>query len=649
MSANMIVERVFDFLKTYPPFSMIDSGELRSLSATLSIRFFSKEEQIFAAGEAPPDHFYLVRQGKVDLIRPEAEKQHLVDVCGEGDIFGARAILSGGAYALSAICREECLIYQIPKASFDPILTSNSEVALYFAAGFASGSLNDRANMEKTQVGFSALSRRSKGEVFYRMQDVLTLSGEKSIVSCSADTSIREAAQQMTAAGVGSIVVVDEQQHPLGICTDTDFRKKVLAADLSSGGPISEIMSSPVVTSSPNRKVVELTLFMLSKGIKHLVITPSGRADSPVMGMISEHDLLLNQANNPGVLIRQINQSKQVDELADIRNKAEALLRNYLREEASISFISRVMSAINEALIEKAIRMAEFELAVRRIPSPELAFCWLNLGSEGRSEQLLRTDLDNALVYENPSKGKEKEAHAYFLELGKHVIETLHACGFSRCPADIMASNPEWCQSLKQWKQYFSQWIRQPEPKSVMFSTIFLDLKAVFGKEEIAKSLKAHIVSEVKKEPLFIQHLAANSLQNPAPLGFFRNLLIEKSGENKDTFDIKLRAMMPLVDSARLLCLSHYQIDKSSTLDRYELLAELEPQKKALYLEAKMAYELMMRFRAISGLKNQNSGRFLEIKELNKLERQALRNAFGPISDLQESIKLRFKTDLFGG
>jgi CBS domain-containing protein len=228
------------------------------------------------------------------------------------------------------------------------------------------------------------------------------------------------------------------------------------------------------------------------------------------------------------------------------------------------------------------------------------------------------------------------------------VRDVLVACGFEKCPADMMASNPKWCQPLHTWKQYFYNWIHEPTEEALMHTSIFYDYRPVYGDFSLSRQLTDYIYENIQQERIFLPFLAKHALQSPPPLSFFRNFIVERGGEHKDQFDIKLRAMTPLVDAARVLTLDNRVAEENNTFKRFAKLAELEPQNAELYREAAMAYEIMMRFRALNGLRNKNSGRYLNPNQLNKLERQTLRSTFKPISDIQELLQVRFQLNYLG-
>src|SRR5690606_14685593 len=251
-----------------------------------------------------------------------------------------------------------------------------------------------------------------------------------------------------------------------------------------------------------------------------------------------------------------------------------------------------------------------------------------------------RTDMDNAIVYEDGPPENQQMAREYFLRLAEEIINILTLCGFHPCPADIMASNPKWNQPVSAWKKQFKHWIINPDQESMLMSTIFFDFREIYGEKDLANSLRSHITKLIREKKVFLNFLGKNALLNPPPLGFFRNFVMEKSGDHLDKFDIKLRAMMPLIDAACLLTLSHGLLDTSNTFKRFEKLAEIEPQNGESFREAGQAYEVFLRIRVREGLSAGDSGRYIKPNDLGKLQRQLLKNAFIPIGDIQEIIRV---------
>jgi CBS domain-containing protein len=627
---NEIVHRVYDFLKEYPPFNLLPKEAILKISSRVVVKFLPAKTILFKIGELPPSLFYTVNEGAIHLHQEDGQ---MVDHCDEGDVFGIRPLLAESPYLLTAQASEDTILYCIRTEDFLPYLTHHPKILAFLASNFAVGA----GNM------FFKKTSSPKSEEFNVTENVLTelfaIDTHKSPVYCNIQHTIQEAAVMMATHQIGSIVVCDEDIRPIGIATDKDLRIKVVAGDIRKKENISLIMSAPVICVKPGLSIAELQILMIKNRVNHLAVTQDGTIQTKLIGVISEHDLVVQQADNPSILIREIRKSQSGVQLKRIRDKVEQLIKKYIDQDVSISFITQVTSSINDEIIQQAIRISESKLGKETYQN--IKYCWLALGSEGREEQLLRTDQDNALIYvQDDSIPDIKEKS---IRLAKEVTAILHEVGYEYCPADMMASNPMWCQNVEEWQQTFHKWIYQPGEKEIMMCTIFFDYRPVYGDVTLANGLTNYIFDTLDKQEVFLHLMAKNALENPPPLSFFRNFIVEKNGEHKDSFDIKLRAMMPLTDAARLLTLAARNGGENNTCKRFLALAELEPQNAALYRMAADAYEILIRMRTKHGFKKGDSGRYIPPDQMDKMDRLLLRNAFQPIDELQKMIKIRFQ------
>ncbi len=639
MSSDSMILTVANRLARHAPFAHLEPQILERTAASIRIRYLEPGEVVFDAGQDPRPEIYVLVKGEIHVSREVDGETVLIDVCDEGDIFGVRALLADRAYMSKTEAKEDTLLYVVPKETLDALLRDAPRVATFFAADFAS----DLPRMVDTNRLEAVREARLLEKTTNRSDDVRRVEPVRDVVTCTPTTTVRDAAGQMSERNVGSILIVDEASKPLGIVTDSDLRSKVVSQGLDVSTLIADIMSSPVLTIDDQTTVSSLIATVMKKHLHHFAVTEDGTANTPVTGIVSEHDILKTQGSHPTVILSEIAKARTTTQLRALRDQAEGLLRQYLEEEVGMGFVSHMISEINDTLIRKAIRLVLADLASNG-KEPPVPFCWLALGSEGREEQLLRTDQDNAILYADPGED-DTEAAGFFLELGSRVVDVLVDAGFERCPGDVMASNPKWNRPLLDWKGYFHDWIHEPESVAVMHTNIFFDLRPVFGDDTLATNLKNYIFERVDAERAFLSFFARAATTNPPPLGFFRNMMIERSGEHRDAFDIKARAMMPLADAARVLVYDLGIDMYGSTAERWQRIGETEPSLSRLSGEAAMAYEILMRIRAIEGLTRGTSGRYVHIKELNKLERQTLRNTFSVVKDVQLMLTSRYRTD----
>jgi len=646
--SNTIVERVAADLGKYPPFDRLGPDKNREIAKSLIVEYHEEGEMLFRKGEQLGRFSYMVMKGAVRLFDSIDGEEVLVDLCDEGDLFGVRAIFGMSSYLLSAQIVEESLLLAIPVETIRELVQSKPAVAAFFTGAIA-------RSMQHIEHSLSeALDLRRSGadtkEPLFRSilaNETLVVDQVRDVITCAPDIPIRDAARIMSELNIGSIIVASDKKHPLGIITDTDLRKKVVAvAGQINERPVSHIMSSPVYTITAGKTVADMMMLMVRTKLRHFCMTEDGTVSSPVIGIISEHDIVTSEGINPAVIMKAIMQAESVEQLSQEREKAEKLLQMYITQEVAIHFISNIFTEINDALIVKAIEFSVAAMKTEGLMMPDIEFCWLSLGSEGRKEQLLRTDQDNAILFrDSDDEAVGAAAQHYFIELGKRVSAVLVACGFKPCPADIMAGNPAWCQPLSGWINYFRKWIGSPEPKALMNSTIFFDFRPVYGSTALALEMKHQINEEIGRGRGFLQFFAKNALQNPPPLGFFRNFLVEKSREHAHEFDIKARAMMPLSDAARVLVCEFGVTDFLSTSERFRRIGQLLPSFEELAEEAAQAYEFLMRLRTEHGLAQHSSGRYIDPERLNKMQRQELRNLFSTIGKVQSMLNLRFQLD----
>lgn len=637
--ANVISKRVAEFIGQFPPFNILNQDDLQYIASQIDIQYKEPNEYIFLEHAKPMSHFFIVRQGSVRIFH-DMKEDVLIDICDEGDIFGTRPLLADETYQASARTQEECLLYAIPIAVVKKIWMQNPSFAHFFQMGYAS----DKPMSREQLRAFSKKNDMDAPVSIPILSEVLNLDARKTVLNCSPETNISDAAKAMSEKNAGSIII-SNHGLPLGIVTDKDLRQKVATGIIAINRPVTEIMSSPVICAPSGLAVAEYMIEMINKRVHHICITEDGTQATPFIGIVSDHDLLLEQGFNAGTLIKEIRKTEHIPALLGLRNKADILLQKYIDQNVNMIHIMKMMAGVNDALQCKIIgqRLAHNKL-------PDCQFAWLSLGSQGREEQLLRTDQDHALVFEDGANPDENDQRRiFFVGLARQISHELERFGYSYDVAGIGAQNTDWCLSVSEWKEKFSKWIKTPDPDNLLLSNIFFDFRVSFGSQGLGNLLHEHLQSELSKSNIYLSHLAKNALTNPAPLSFFRNFVVENSGEHKDTFDLKLRAMMPLCDAARVLSLHHNLFQSTNTAERFRKIAALETHHYELFLELSDAFVKLIDLRTKQGLKHKNTGRYILISDLSKIERFVLKNIFGLINDLQKILKLRFHTNLIAG
>jgi CBS domain-containing protein len=631
---NPVAQGIADFLKQFPPFSSLEYDDLLFISEQSKVVYLEKNQSLFKGGETTHPDFYVVKDGAVGLSLTADAEETLIDKCDEGDILGLRPFFAKNNYLMTARAREESIVYGIPIEVLRPYITSNPKVLEFLLESFASQTRNP---YDKERSGKLMAENVIFNEQVADVQYFQPIKYTRNPITANADDVLKFIAKTMANSSVGSVIIHDDQL-PIGIITDRDLRSKIATGLLSIDSEAREVMTSPVITVPENISIAEAQMLMLKHDVGHLCVTRDGSDKSAVSGIISEHDVVAAQANTPGVLLKQTRRATNAKELKYVREKLTDLIQNSLDTNIPISHISNIVAEINIAITKRAI-----ELAVEKIGTlPPVRFVWMNIGSQGRKEQLLLTGQDNALVFEDVEAEQYNNVKRYFVELSEIVIDYLGKVGYEPSPNKLTAGNPQWCKSLTDWMKQYDAWINTPAEKNVEISTIFFDFDFIYGAPAIEDALTSHIEQNITRNRKFFAYLAADTLKNPPPLGFFRQFLVESDGEHKDFFDIKSRALEPLTDAARVLALSQNLVEVTNTYHRFKKLAELEPKNADLYEECAEAYNTLMKFRTEEGLKDNSDGRYLNLNELSKSDKVKLKNCFQPISDIQDLIKNRF-------
>ncbi|PIB23038.1 DUF294 nucleotidyltransferase-like domain-containing protein [Maribacter sp. 4G9] len=631
---NLISERVADFLKNYPPFNIMDKKLLEDLSQQVTIIYKEKGSPVFSFGEEAHPSFYVVHKGAIELNNPILKS--VTDYCDEGDIFGLRPLIAKEDYKLEARAYEESILYAIPIAVFRPISESNQRVSNFLTESFASNTRNPYNQTRKLERSGISTTLNAQGNLV--IDDFQPIRYSKKLVSCGPKTTIQKAAAIMTKHRIGSVLIC-KNELPIGIVTDKDLRNKVVTGDFPITSSVRNIMSSPVITYPEKITIAQAQMAMMKNDISHLILTKDGTTNSGPVGIISKNDIMVSLGDNPSVIVKAIKRAKKIKQVKELRKSIMMLLNGYLEQNLPMALTSKIISELNDTCIKQVIAIS---LERMKVPPP-VNFAWLALGSQGRGEQLLHTDQDNALVFEDVAEDQLPATTEYFLELSSMVTKGLNKIGYEYCPADMMASNPKWCLSLQEWKNKISYWIINPGPNEVLMSSIFFDYSLAYGHPDLMNELSDFIFSSVKKYPIFLVHIANGALQSPSPSGFFRSFLVEQDGQHKDFFDLKNRALRPLIDAARVLVLSHSIKGISNTWERYEKLAELEPNNQELYLACSYATKALLKFKTKQGLLHHDSGRYIELESLTKEEKMKLKRTFKAIKEIQDLISIRFK------
>jgi len=629
-SESVVTDTVVAFLKNVPPFQFLSIPELSRLASSMTLEFFPKDTVILSAGHPASESLYVVHKGGVKLaLRSQVGKQLVLDMRSEGEIFGLLSLMSKDLARLDVTAIEDTLCYRIPAEHVQRLISSHAEVANYLLRTSVTRYMDRSLQELRTQTGLMGDTER----LLYSLA-VSDVPGSPAPL-CQQDTTIREAAQMLAATKATCVFVVDAAGSAVGIVTDRDFAEKVVAQALPLELNVTAIMSQPVVAVEASDRLFHALLAMVSRNIHHVLVTQQGRPT----GVLTAHDLMVLQGKSPLNVVRFVEAQTNVRDLAAAQHRISGLLPLLLREGAKASHVTRVVAEVNDRLIVKILQFAEARLGPAPVP-----YCWVVLGSEGRREQTFKTDQDNALIYADSA---DEPARAYFAQLAAFAQDALSTCGYPLCTGNYMASNPRWRQPLATWLNYFQEWITQADLHGTEDALLFFDMRPVAGDFSLYQTLAARTRELLKDAGLFKSVLACISTTHKPPLGFFRNLVLERSGEHKNQLDLKLFGTGPIVNAARMFALDA-GIEATNTTDRLSALSSGPENDPTIFQDLREAFEFFTLLRIECQLRQVRDGKGLSNHiapdALTNLQRSLLKEAFRTTTRAQALIEEKFRT-----
>lgn len=626
------IQGTLQFLQRFPPFNQMEHSHLAYLVEQCQLRFYASGESIVKPADGPVEHFYVVKQGRV-----VGERQHLVKPGVEttfeitsGECFPLAALLGERATRTEHLAGEDTFCLQLNKAAFIRVF-SMSEVFRDFALRGVS-SLLDQVNQQVRQRAVETLGTQ------YSLNTPLGELAMRHPVVCNPETPLRDAVRLMHEQQVGSIVVVDPQRYPTGIFTLRDLRQVVAAADADLGAPIARHMTAQPFYLSPQASAFDAAMAMTERHIAHVCLVENRR----LCGVVSERDLFSLQRVDLVHLARTIRHAPRLDSLVSLRGEISQLVERMLAHGASSTQITQIITLLNDHTVCRVI-----ELALAERGDPGVPFSWLCFGSEGRREQTLHTDQDNGILFEAADSVEADAIRARLLPLAQYINQCLAQCGFTLCKGNVMAGNPELCLSRSEWARRFAGFVREASPENLLGSSIYFDLRVVWGDEQGCEQLRQGLLDQVADNRIFQRMMADNALRQRPPVGRLREFVLTRQGNDKAaTLDLKVQGLTPFVDGARLLALAN-GIGACNTLERLrQLVAKgvIEALDGAAYEEAyHFIQQTRMQQHQRQTRDNLPYSNRLDPDSLNHLDRRILRESLRQAQRLQSSLALRYQ------
>jgi CBS domain-containing protein len=562
-----------------------------------------------ASGAACPLH--VIQRGHVRTVDPYAPGE--TSVLGPGECFPLGAAGGEPARSVSYLATEDVFCYQVGSADCAAL-----RALLHQSHGQVRRQFSQRAVDQQTLLQpVRALIRRAP-------------------VSCEATTPVRAALERMSAEGVGTIAVVDPAQRPIGIFTLTDLMVRVVLPGVDLGSAIAAVMTPNPGAADEETSAQEALTVMAAHRYHQLVITRGGR----LCGVVSERDLFALQRVSMQHVIETIRGARDVTMLARAAADIVTLADNLLAQGAAAEPLTHTIVSLNDAL---TLRL--FELLAVDHDLADIDWCWLSLGSEGRREQTIASDQDNALVFE-PRGGDREAARARLLSFAQAANRALATLGFPLCPGNIMAGNPAHCLSVDEWRVRFAAWLREPAPEALLAANIFFDFRPLVGQAALADGLRRWLVEVAPENRLFLRLLATNALAAEPPLGVVRSFVTD-DGVHRGTIDLKADGTRIFVDAARAFALA-FGISETGTAPRLRLAGRrlgLEERETGAFADA-FHFLQLLRLRAQRGHVGAESvpaphaaPNRIDPYALNELDQRMLKEALRQARALQKLLE----------
>jgi CBS domain-containing protein len=604
---------IAEFLRQHPPFDTLDD-ELAAIAASAEVEFFAAGTAIVESADATWEYVYVVRRGAVEL----AMGDRLMDVMGEGELFGYLSVLQERPLGFTARAAEDTLVYRIPATDIAPVLDRPA------AARFVARSMTRRvqllADREREPVA-SPAGRRVRELI--RAEPLV----------CDPATTVQDAAQGMIDAGVTCAVV--DLGDRLGIVTDRDIRARVVAAGAGPATPLSEVMSAPAWTVAADRTGTEALLEMLDHGVRHLPVLDAQRR---LIGVLDDVDLMASERRAPFRLREEIARSPDQAAVARATAGLSDMVIALHDAELPAAAISRAIASVHDGAIRRLIDLALADLG----PSP-VPYTWLATGSFGRFEAFPSSDVDSALAWDGPDD--EVEVRSWMHGLAERVLADLSECGFEADTKGAVASNPLFARSIDAWEKAAHGWIEDPDrDRGLILLCVVVESDPVWGATTAAERISRAFARSPKRD-LLLRRLAQAALAARPPTGFRRHRVLHWGGE-REALDIKKGGLLPIEALARWsgLAAGVGAATTRARIEASEASGTLSSEHAAILRDAfELVCELRMEHQVEQLRRGEAPDNLIDPEGLTQLSRTALKDAFRAVARIQRVVGQRLE------
>jgi CBS domain-containing protein len=597
-----MLDDTLTLLSRQHPYDRLSDAVRRDIAERAERLHLSEGERIYGLGEALRG-LYVIVEGQV-AVRDGSDT--VVSLLSAGNSFGERGLLRDGMAVTSANAATDVDLLCLPAALFHELWDGQPHFHRFF----------ERRRPTET--------KRPPALASVRVESLMA----HDPVTCTPETTICDVAMLMRDRRI-SCLCVTEGGRLVGLVTLRDMVARGLAAGLDPTGPVGSIMTPEPRTLPPEAIGSDVLTLMAEYRLGHLPIVGA----KGLVGIVTQTDLTRFQTTQSVGLVSEAARADDVAALSAVTARIPAMLAHLVGAGHRHDTVTRQVTDVADVVTRRLLALAEETLG-----PPPARYLWLACGSQGRQEQTGVSDQDNCLILED---GIDERARAYFERLATFVTNGLDVCGYVYCPGDMMATNPRWCQPVSVWRDYFAHWIASPSKEAQMLASVMFDLRPIGGDEDLFEGLQRDTLQMAAANSIFTAHMASNALSHGTPLGLLRGFATIRSGEHRNTIDLKMSGVVPVVDLGRM----------------YALRGKLEPVNTRARLEAALAtgtisptggrdlldaYDLVaetrLKHQAALIRRGEAPNNFLPPATLSDFERSHLRDAFVVIKTMQSAL-----------
>lgn len=621
---------IMTFLREHAPFSSMDDTHLAHFAEHASLRFYANDDVVLSPEDGPVRRFYIVKQGRIrgERHNEKDDKTETTFEISQGECFPLAALIGERPTRTLHRAAGDTFCLSIEHDAFVTLFSDSDSFRDFCLRGVSS--LLDQVN-QRIQSGAMASMGSSNS-----LDTPLERYALRNPIVCSTDLPVRKAVARMHENNVGSIIVTDDERHPIGIFTLRDLRTMVAEEKGPLDTPIGQVMTRDPICLTSYSDAFEAAMLMAEHHFAHLCVVDENHR---LIGVVSERDLFSLQRVDLVNLARTIGTASHLRTLVSLRTDVSRLVDAMLAHGADSGQVVKIITTLNDVTVRRVL-----ELNIKK-HDPGIPFTWLTFGSEGRQEQTLLTDQDNGILFETPEGMTEDQVREKLLPFAEQVNKELAECGFTLCKGNIMASNPKLCLSGKEWDDWFIRFIDASTPQNLVYSSIFLDMRAVFGPMEPLDALFDKVLTRIRKNPLFQKMLAGNAITRRPPLTMFRNFRYAPDGKKRN-LDLKRQGLAPFVEAVRVFALAN-GVEEANTLERMNRLVAKEVFDPKDANAWKEAYSLIqaIRMRAHQEMleRGEPLSNYINPDDLNPLDRRILRESFRQAQRLQQKLEVTYQ------